>query len=51
MEDFEDDDKWVKLLMVAIVAVGAGTMIATMCLTYKVIKGVYHLLDKLIDKI
>ena len=47
----EEDDKWVKLLMVAIVGVGVGTTIATICLTYKIIKGIYHLLDKLIDKI
>ena len=51
MEEFEDDDKWVKLLMAAIIVIGAGTMIATIVLTYKIITGIYHLLDKLVDKI
>jgi hypothetical protein len=51
MGEFEDDDKWVKMLMGAIIVVGASTIIAIICLTYKIVSGIYHLLDKLIDKI
>jgi len=58
MEKFNDGDVgdgdenfWIKLIGLGLLLFGAGTIASMIYLAYKVATGVYHLLDKLIDKI
>lgn len=50
-DDNENVDWWIKLLGGGLLLLSAATVASMIYLSYKVILGVYHLLDKLIDKI
>jgi len=56
MKRYNDDntdpvDMWLQLLAVGLVIISCSTFIGVGYFIYKVLTGVYHLLDKLIDKI
>jgi hypothetical protein len=56
MKRYNDDNNdpiewWLQLLAGILLLISCGTLITIGYFTYKIITGVYHLLDKLVDKI
>lgn len=53
MDDIEENVEkgWVKALGIGLLVICSATVVGTITLVYKIAKGIYTLLDKLIDKI